>query len=669
MEKFPIRSQRLRQVVRTMNRKHFYLSMAVTNIKKNGKFYFPYLLTFAATVAMFYMIHAISVSKHIPGGSSMLQLLSFGTGVITVFAVIFLFYTNSFLIKRRKKEFGLYHILGMEKKHIARVLFCESILVCGVGIVAGLLLGILFHKLLFMLLCRIARLQFSIPFTVEAESMKESLFLFGGIFLITFFSNLVQLAKTKTIELLQGEQLGEREPKTKWIMAVLGIATVGVGYGIALTVENPLDALTDFFIAVILVIIGTYFLFIAGSIVVLKTLRANRKFYYKTSHFTAVSGMLYRMKQNAAGLASICILSSMVLVTVSTTVCLYVGVEDALHTRYPHDFEVSRQDVDASWDSSKLEKKLLKIVENYCEIKNSVGYKSLMFAAGYKNQDFDFSGTNVLNGSQHAIVIITAEEYEKLTGETIELTGKEVAICDPQTELPDTFHLFFQEFQVKKRLKEFANEDLYAELIAQMHYIVVSDSAVLEQITREEQQAYGDMAATCNYYLDIDVKGSKEQQLKLATALSKTVGEMGYVESRAENYDNFYAMYGGFLFLGLFLGVIFVMATTLIIYYKQISEGYDDKQRFEIMQKVGMSKKEVRSSIRSQVLLVFFLPLLTAAVHVCVAFPMIKKMLQVLNMSNADPFLPCLLGTVVVFALLYAVVYSLTSRVYYRIVE
>ena len=652
-----------------MNKIRFYLSLAITNIKKNSKFYFPYLLTFMGTVAMYYMIHAISLNKALPGGDSMRQMMGFGTYIMTIFAVIFLFYTNSFLIKRRKREFGLFQILGMEKKHIAKVLFCESVLISLMGILGGMALGILFQKFLMMLLLRIARFDVSIAFWIEARSLFSAFILFGVIFIVTYLFNVIQMAKTKTVDLLKGDHIGEREPKTKWIMAILGAASLGAGYFMALKVENPLEALNMFFVAVLLVVVGTYFLFIAGSIAILKALRANRRFYYKTTHFTAISGLLYRMKQNAAGLATICILSTMVLVTVSTTVCLYVGVEDALHTRYPHDITILKRDVGVGWDGTNLEKKVLKHLEKYCEIEEYQGYRRFYLNVLMQNGDFQILEN--YTSKMELVYIFTAKDYEKISGEKPDLSKGEVYVYDYNSVTPEKFHLMSQEFRVKKYLREMNAFDEGSAYATNVHCVVVADDETASQINKEYQTKYPDFwGGECVYEMNINVKGSTEDQIKAANRVSKKMeDEIGSVECREAEREDFYSIYGGFLFLGMFLGLIFVMATTLIIYYKQISEGYDDKVRFEIMQKVGMSQKEVKASIRSQVILVFFLPLVMAALHVCVAFPMMKKLLGVLNMSNPDPFLWCLLATIGVFTLLYIIVYSMTSKVYYKIVE
>lgn len=650
-----------------MNKRHFYLSLAMTNIKKNSKFYVPYLLTFIGTVAMYYMIYAIALNKSLPGGGSMRQLMEFGIYIMRIFAVIFLFYTNSFLIKRRKREFGLFQILGMEKRHIARVLFCESLLVTLMGILGGMALGILFQKFLMMLLMRITGFDIPIAFCVEVRSLRSCLILFGVIFMVTYLFNIIQMAKTQTVNLLKGDQIGEREPKTKWIMAVLGVVFLGAGYVISLMVKNPLDALSQFFLAVLLVVLGTYFLFIAGSIAILKALRANRRFYYQTTHFTSVSGLLYRMKQNAAGLATICILSTMVLVTVSTTICLYTGVEDALRTRYTHDFSVTKRDVGIGWKSDSLEKKVLERLGKHCTVKSVHGYKYFVIGAKQEDNDYQIMGDNYFASTMHEILIFTADVYEELTGKHADLAENEVYAYDLNDPTLEKFHLFSQEFRVKKYLKDMDAYSMGTAIIANMHYLVVADEEVAAQIYEDQKMQFPQSFQPYNYELNVDVKSSRADQIKAAKSLAKIDGVV--VDSRAANREDFYAMYGGFLFLGLFLGMIFVMATTLIIYYKQISEGYDDKVRFEIMQKVGMSKKEVKASIRSQIILVFFLPLVMAAIHVCVAFPMMEKLLGVLNISNTDLFIWCLAATLGVFTFLYILVYSVTSKVYYKIVN
>ncbi|MBP1744880.1 MAG: putative ABC-type transport system involved in lysophospholipase biosynthesis, permease component, partial [Firmicutes bacterium] len=448
--------------------KLFFPKLAVTNIRKNGKFYFPYLLTCIGTVAMFYIMCSITFDegiKEMPGADSLSFILRLGCIVIAVFSVIFLFYTNSFLMKRRKKELGLFNILGMEKRHIVKIMFFETLLVAIAGIMGGILAGVLFHKLILLFLFKM--INFSVPmgFSISGIGIIYSLLLFGSIFLLTLLFNLMQIKLANPVELLRGGNVGEREPKTKWLLAVAGAVTLSSGYYIAQTIESPLEALVYFFFAVILVIIGTYCLFTAGSIVVLKLLRKNKKYYYQTKHFTSVSGMLYRMKQNAVGLANICVLSTMVLVMLSTTVSLYAGVEDALDYRYPSDVSVTAKYTSEFTDSGSL----LEVIGNAVKERNRSmsgfkDYKYLSFTAGRAGDAFVLDTDNMYSNSSHSLVFLTAEEYARLTGkEAEELAGNEVLIYSTGEHIGSSLKLQDQEYRVKEQLDSFPAVDEYSE--------------------------------------------------------------------------------------------------------------------------------------------------------------------------------------------------------------
>lgn len=651
----------------------FYPKMAGVNIKKNGKFYFPYWLTFVCTVIMFYTMCYITFNQglnELPGGESLKMILNLGCIVIGIFAVIFLFYTNSFLMKRRQKEIGLYNILGMEKKHIAKILFFETFMISATGIAAGLLTGILFSRLMQLSLCRLFNFDVKIRFTISGRGLLLSVVLFGMIFILTLLSNLTRIGMSKPIELLQGGNVGEKEPKTKWLLAVIGFACIFTGYYIAITTESPLAALLLFFMAVILVIIGTYCLFTAGSIVVLKMLRKNKKYYYQTRHFTAVSGMLYRMKQNAVGLANICILSTMVLVMVSTTVCLYLGVADALETRYPKDISLSREyGAEENFDAQAYLNKIRNtIAEGNRTIKELQEFEHLTFSVSKTGNELIADTKNYVSSpSMHVLVILTAGEYERLGGEKRELKENEVAAYCDSEQLDKRFELFGKTYIIKDRLADFpVAEDNYVGCLANIDYIVVADQTVQYEIYQEQLKVYEGNASKMQYDVIFNLDGTDDEKIECADKLE---GLSKDVQCKQQIRNEFYAMYGGFLFLGIFLGILFLMATVLIIYYKQISEGYDDKERFEIMQKVGMSRREVMKSINSQVLLVFFLPLVTAGIHVAAAFPMIKRLLSLFNLTNLNLFLVCTVATVLVFAFIYGLVYKATARVYYKIVN
>lgn len=669
--------------------KLFFSKLSLTTIKKNGRFYFPYILTCILTIAMFYIMCFIKTNEGIqkmPGADALEYMMEAGIVVIAIFAVIFLFYTNSFLIKRRKKELGLYNILGMEKKHIAKILFFETVITGVVSIVTGLFSGILLSKLIFMLFSKL--LDFSVPFgfSISTYGIKASICLFALVFLLILLSNLWQIKLAKPIELLRGGNVGEKEPKTKAIMAIAGAIALGIGYYIAITTESPVDAINLFLLAVILVILGTYFLFNAGSIALLKLLRKNKKYYYQTKHFTSVSGMLYRMKQNAVGLANICILSTMVLIMVSGTVSLYLGTEDAIDNRYPHDITVVKEFKDKSNARDEALEAILKAVSSQGRtIKELNDYEYLTFTLSYKDGQFTTDSKNQFGSSDiEVFYFLTSKEYEHLTGKSADISGYNVLSYSSKRQLEDNFNLFGKSYTVKNRLESFPSTSDYAVFLMNVHYIVLSSDTLMSQIITDQLSAYGEYASSPKYEISIDIDGTNEEKIACADAVDNATREKeeyteedgsisyrykNFTDSRQKTSKQFYVLYGGFLFLGLFLGTLFMMATGLIIYYKQISEGYDDKERFEIMKKVGMSHDEIRSTVRSQVLKVFFLPIVAAAVHIAAAFKMITKLLALMNLTNVTLFFWCTVATLIAFAVIYGLIYALTAKIYYKIVE
>lgn len=621
-----------------------------------------------------------------PGAVALESMMGAGIFVIALFAVIFLFYTNSFLIKRRKKELGLYNILGMEKRHIAKILFFETAITGVVSIISGLFIGILLSKLIFMLFSKL--LDFPVPFgfSISTYGIKASICLFSAAFILILLSNLWQIKLAKPIELLRGGNVGEKEPKTKAIMAIVGAIALVIGYYIALTTESPTDAISLFLLAVVLVILGTYFLFNAGSIALLKLLRKNKNYYYQTKHFTSVSGMLYRMKQNAVGLANICILSTMVLVMVSGTVSLYLGAEDAIDNRYPHDITVVKEFKDKNNDRDKTLESVIKAVSSQGRtIKKLTDYEYLTFTVSYKDGKF-ITDTNNQFGSSGTEVFcfLTSKEYEHLTGKSADISGYNVLSYSSKRQLEDNFTLLGKTYTVKNRLESFPSTSDYAAFLMNVHYVVLSSDTLLSQIMTAQLSAYGENANLPDYEISIDIDGTYDEKIACADAVdnatrekeeyTKEDGSVSYryknfTDSRQKAAKQFYVLYGGFLFLGLFLGTLFMMATALIIYYKQISEGYDDKERFEIMKKVGMSHDEIKSTVRSQVLKVFFLPIFAAAVHIAASFKMITKLLALMNLTNVTLFFWCTAATLIAFAAIYGLVYALTAKIYYKIVE
>lgn len=659
-----------------------YTKLAITNIKNNRQFYFPYLLTGIITVAMFYIMCALESNPGIqsmPGAKNLGLILRLGIGVIGIFAVIFLFYTNSFIIKRRKKELGIYNILGMEKRHIAKILSKEAFFTAIIAIGGGLVTGVLFHKLACMLLYRMIGFNGGITFSFSKKGVMITAILFAIVYLLTYIYDLFQVQLANPIELLQSGNKGEREPKTKAIMAVLGVLCLGTGYFIAITTKNPIKALTLFFVAVILVIIGTYLLFTAGSIALLKILRRNKGYYYQTKHFTSVSGMIYRMKQNAVGLANICILSTMVLVAVSTTVSLYVGVEDIMKERYPNEINIrAYYDTGAPSEDSIAPIVEKSVKESGRKIRHEEDYLELYFAAIKDQGQYSLDKEKVKTAGDRVsgFVVLTREDCKKKYNEEIpELAENEVALFTIKKTDMDTLVLENRSYHVKE-IKQFQNTEDFetiADIMDEYYYVIVNDVQDMERLWQLQKDIYQENSSSISRQVRLDIDGDSEQKKEcfenIKTALGPEQAKARIlIDSRQSSLDEFYQIYGGFLFLGLFLGILFLMITVLIIFYKQISEGYDDKERFSIMEKVGMSNDEVKATIRSQVRTMFFLPILMAAIHVGMAFPMIKRLLSLFVLSNTALFAGCMAGTILVFVLIYLLVFLKTSKTYYKIV-
>ncbi|MEE0741468.1 MAG: FtsX-like permease family protein [Emergencia sp.] len=659
--------------------KNFSLKLAPNNIKNNRKFYLPYFLASVGIIAMFYIISFLSVNKDIRLISASLAIImEMGVVIMAIFSFIFLFYTNSFLMKRRKKEIGLYNILGMEKRHIGKILIIENVIVSGCSIVLGLFCGVLFSKLIHLFLGWIFDIPPAFGVEVSIDALAQSCILFGILFLLTMIANQMSIRLSKPIELLSGGNVGEKEPKAKGVLAIIGFVCLGIGYYIAITTDNPLTALMLFFVAVALVIVGTYCLFTAGSIVILKAMRKNKKFYYRPSNFTAVSGMIYRMKQNAAGLANICILSTMVLVMVSGTVSLFFGMNDTLSTMAPGDVNTSVFCEEDNLDAKKIEEAARERAKKEGLTLEKVSYYKNLPVVGVErgNGEFVFELSTAENmGQAAAFGIVTQDDYFDLTGKKLNLQSGETAVDSRDKKMPADFRLGDSTFHVKTEIEPFMESAQLNIGNLDIYYIVVSDEDTLLHLYQQQSEVYGDNKSFITYQFTIDVKGTDEQKAAFADKLVNdiyAIEGMQYEAMSSQTRHELESSYGGmvtsFLFLGVFLGIVFTFAAALIIYYKQISEGYYDKEKFEIMQKVGMSRQEVKRTIRRQVLLVFFIPLVMAGIHIMAAFKMITNLLTIFSMNNVELYAICTLGTFLVFAVIYALVYVVTAREYYKIV-
>ena len=655
----------------------FYARLSFNNLQKNRKIYIPYILTCIITITMFYMIFSLSINESIAamnGGETIQYTLNLGAIIVGIFAVVFLFYTNSFVIKRRKKEFGLFNVLGMEKRHLGIVLIFETLYIALISIILGLVFGVILDKLMYLIIARILHADYGAAFFISWKSMLITLALFAVIFLCIYFFSFIRVQICQPIELLKGENTGEKEPKTRHIMAIIGALCLAAGYICAIFTKDSAAVLELFFIAVILVILGTYFLFTAGSIALLKLLKKNKKYYYKTNHFTSVSGMTYRMKQNSVGLASICILFTMLLVTISTTTSFMVGRDDMIAQKYPYDIIV-QANTTQNENSALISDINSLLSESGLTTVKEITCKYLPLQAFQNGNEITIK--KELNEKDPIIfVVLTADTYNNITGENKTLTDKEVIINENKLKYEySTVKFLDKEYSVKEKVGAFVNDNFLANGVSQVlgeMYVVVSGDSELNSIYSQYQGDYGENATSIQLSYGANVKGNEEKQVAFYETLDNMLREKNYnarASVRAAQADKYMSVYGGLFFLGVYLGVLFLMATILIIYYKQISEGYEDKRRFEIMQKVGMSYAEVKKSINSQILTVFFLPLVTAGIHVAFAFPMINIIMSKLGLLNTKLFALCTLGCFVIFSVIYIVVYLLTAKVYYRIVK
>ena len=665
--------------------RNLYPRLAATNLKKNRRFYLPYLLACIVIVALFCIILTLASDPYLgqmQHGGSVSQVLGFGVLIMALFSTIILFYTNSTFTKQRKREFAIYNILGMEKRHISYVLFWESLYTAAMALFFGLVAAGVFSKLLQLVLVRLIGGEATFGLNISLMSIGYTAAFFGALFLLLLLNTIRIIHLSNPVQLLRAGSEGEREPRSKWILALLGAVCLAAGYIISLRTNAALYAIQYFFPAVILVIIGTYLTFIALSVVVLKALRKNRRYYYKTSHFATVSGLIYRMSRNAAGLASICILSTMVLVTVSTTVSLYKGVDAYAAVRWPQDMTLTLM-TDTQTNTVPDVAPVLRVVDDAMTRSgltqsNVHGYRTVRFSAQRSGDALDqFTGSGV---DAYTVMVLDTEGYAGLTGEQVTLAPGEALAWTDGKPFGDTVTICGRAFRLRQ-LDSFPLDSGSSIMGLHTLYLVVPDlDSVLE--LRAQQNAYasehGGTRSMLNYTYQFDLSGTDDEQLDALHALLsgpafESAAEAANVQyttdMRADGYPTLRSMYGGFLFLGFFLGFVFLFATVLIIYYKQVSEGYDDRGRFRIMQQVGMTPKEVKATIRTQVLLMFFLPLVTAAIHIAFAFPLIKQIVFAFGLQNVHLFLLCTLGTFGVFALLYTFVYLLTARTYYRIVR
>lgn len=689
----------------------FYTRIAAENIKKNTRLYLPRVLAEAGLLGCFYILLTLAMDQRLSealGGAYLSLFMTLGAIIIGLLSFILILYVNSFLMKRRRSEYGLYNVLGMEKRHVIHVLFFESLFTSLLSVLLGLCFGMLFYKLSSLLICRLLRGDIVAGFYyLSAPTLLISAVIFFALDLFAFFVNAVSIRRMKPVELLAGAHTGEREPRVKWFLLILGLCSLGAGYFIALTVQSPLQAILLFFVAVLLVILGTYCLFVTGTTFVLKCLKRNRKYYYNRRHMPAVAGLLFRMKQNAVGLASIAILATGVLVMISTTVSLYSGVQDTMETNYPRQLYLSAFQINGEEITHLSFDELSGIVteaaeETGVEIE-SVEEARLLEASYLLRDDRLLTKTEVEGGWDMeeitSALFITESTWSQLRGKAAQsdpdilsdpdrlgLAEDEIAFCTISTTAdkigyaPKALTIDGKEYRVKELLTYFPVNTNTGNVVNTIG-IICADEAVLNDIYLAQKEAYGEYAS--EFTSRIGVRFADEDAVSAVGAeLNRVIGEkleafgeaspgvLRYtLDTKWEAQHNVLDMYGTFLFLGILLGFVCLFSTILIIYYKQISEGYEDRERFQIMEKIGMESQEVKKTIGHQLILQFFLPLITAAVHTAFAFPILLKLLRILMLSNTMLFVSCTLITLAVFGVVYTAVYLLTARTYYKIVH
>ena len=671
-------------------------------MKSNRRFYLPYILTVIGTAAAFYIMAAIVSdpgSKELAAGTSngpmyVSMFMTLGMFVLGLFSCIFLLYTNSFLMKRRQKELGLYSVLGMSKTNIAGIMVFEALYIALIGIGGGLAVGILLTKLVSLALFRLMRLPVPFGFSVQPIAIIIVVLFFAGLILLTLLANLAKVGRSRPVELLRGGNVGEKEPKANWFLTIVGVLFLGAGYVVAMLVDNPGMAVAVYFLAVFAVIIGTYCLFTSVSIAVLKALRRNKRYYYKAKHFISVSGMLYRMKRNAVGLANICILCTMVMVMVSGTLSLYLGSEEQVNTFCPADVVV-----ETTYYASSTEDHVYNEETGEETIEYHTPYDAAAMDAWFEDyfaahkltpssaKAVEYYTFTAVDSEDHVSLVtaVTAETYAQLTGEA----APELAPGEALAHVPSGYKfgdgLNFLDKDGNTLSIQFVGEAQLSSAQVELNTAILSQSedddivlvvpdtaALLELVAGQENGSY---VWRGQYDFDASDEALAAMVDDYFAASSEGDGvDAGYydvlrIDLRSETERDVYGLSGGFLFLGVFLGIVFLMATVLIIYYKQVSEGYEDNARFEIMRKVGLSEREARRAIRSQILTVFFMPILVAAIHIAFDFNLVVLLLRLFSLTNVKLTALCTLGTLLVFCAVYAVVYALTARSYYKIVR
>ncbi len=676
-------------------RRVFYPKLALDGIRKNRRLYIPYIITGAVMTMMYYILSYLCASPvlaQMTGGDVLRSMLPLGCGVIGFFSLIFIFYTNTFLIRQRNREFGLYNVLGMDKRNIGRIMFWENSITFVLSVGLGLVLGALLSKLAELCMMNIMGNAVDFVIRIGWKSITDTVTIFGAIYFLLLINSLIRVSRSKPLELLRSDKTGERPPKANWALALLGLVILAAAYYLALSIESPIEAIVWFFIAVIMVIAATYIIFIAGSVTLCRILQKNKSYYYRPNHFVSVSSMVYRMKRNGAGLASICILCTMVLVMLSSTSSLYIGAEDSIARRYPTDMSVTVRIPDAERLNEATFSGLRRAIgEKTSDIEEPQEFYYAEIAGLFTDDGItvdpsvteaaDFAGYSSIGN----LIVLPLDVYDRNSDKPLELKSGECVILSRDIKYTgDTFSIDGTKKLRVAMTEEITEEDIvlsayYASMLVPSVFLITPDFDAVTEPLRHMVNSMGYDVMYLRWTYAFDMKADREVQLAAYEALG---GEMPNVAPKDEdgnyNYrlecrewerDDFYGMYGSLFFLGIMLSIVFLFAAVMIIYYKQISEGFEDQSRFDIMQKVGMTKRDIRKSINSQIVTVFFAPLLFAGMHLAFAFPIVWKMLQLFGLKNLWLMIAVTAGSLLIFGIFYALVYKLTAGAYYNIVS
>ena len=674
-------------------KRSFYPRLAIDGMRKNRRMYGPYLAMGALMAAICYILSALSRSdalRTLPGGDNLCMIMALGNVVLLIFSVIFLFYTNSFLIRRRRREFGLYNVLGMSKRNLARILTWETLLTAAIVIAGGLFFGVLLSKLIELAIVKMMGGTATLAFPFDLSALLGTAGGFAVIYALLWLVSVVRVGRSTAVALLRSEAAGEKPPRANWFLSLLGLILLGAAYYLAVSIKNPLDAITWFFVAVVLVIFATYLLMITTSVLLCRVLQKNKRYYYRANHFVSVSSMAYRMKRNGAGLASICILATMVLVLIWSTASLYFGKEDSLRTQYPREVNVQL------WLSSlsQMEDHNLDLFRTAAqqavedcggEMQDVMDYRYIN-TTGYPMEDGiemdwrEYQSSNITYANLRDYFFVTEADYEAQTGEQLDIPEGEVTLrtygCDDaplELKIRRGGTLRVAESRKGSDQLGLAQNSNIARVVV----IVPDMQAILEVFPASIQDIKDSNSFRWVYGFDtgLDADG----QRAVSEAVSEHINALDLGEGqgydwyslalRETNRADFYGNSAGMFALGILLSIVFILAAVLIIYYKQLTEGYEDQARFAIMQNVGMTRREIRRSINSQLLTVFYLPLLFAGLHLAFAFPMIRRLLMLFALYNVGLFAAVTAISFAVFAALYAVVYRQTAGAYYAIVS